>query len=495
MKPILTFFTALACTHGVYAYAEELARTPEQNAVTITPLVDEQPLPPLPNETTLPSAQTDDTAQEKVVHYTGRELVNHPQLLEELFVNALIRGDRHLLVGYGKLYQHVPEADRSLLEWAKARLLRETNLKRAITAYRSLIAAFPNNPFIRFQLAEILFQDQQFEAAQTQFEALRSVSQHPQDIAIFDRFIQAIQQKSQWNMAFGVSFLNDKNLTNSAKPGTVAHLPNGATITYRSPRQSGQGLSLWLGADKQWNRPNGRYLKFSPSLFGKYYWDNARYNELNASLGFGIGYADARLTLELMPNVQKRWYAGGISARTSRLKSYIDTYGATASGSYWLTPKLKYGLSYDYSNEKYRDRLYQHQYNGAIQSLSQTLTYLPTATHYLAFSFDLAKKTAKDRSNAYQRIGGRITLGSDLPLGFAGSTTLSLAKRHYKAPSFIGITQKNREFAAQVTLWHKAVHYAGFTPKVTYSYTQTHSNIPIYRYDKHQVFFNISKSF
>ena len=55
--------------------------------------------------------------------------------------------------------------------------------------------------------------------------------------------------------------------------------------------------------------------------------------------------------------------------------------------------------------------------------------------------------------------------------------------------------QRNNEYSASVSLWHEQFHYAGFTPKVTWSYSKTKSNMAIYSYDKNQVFIEVGKSF
>ena len=121
--------------------------------------------------------------------------------------------------------------------------------------------------------------------------------------------------------------------------------------------------------------------------------------------------------------------------------------------------------------------------------------FIPSSTQFWSISFDLTKKYAADSSNAYNRIGTRLTWGQEWPLGITTSTTLGYAKRHYLEQSFIGMKQRNNEYSASVSLWHKQFHYAGFTPKVTWSYSKTKSNMAIYSYDKNQVFIEVGKSF
>ena len=61
-----------------------------------------------------------------------------------------------------------------LIDWGKAILEREEDLNKSVASYRKLISDFPENNFIRYQLAETLFYNQEYEAAKTQFERLRA---------------------------------------------------------------------------------------------------------------------------------------------------------------------------------------------------------------------------------------------------------------------------------------------------------------------------------
>lgn len=441
-------------------------------------------------------SQSSQAPSGSVTRYTGRELVKQPEILENLFLEALTSTNTAVLPTYIKLYRLVPNKDQSLIDWADALLLREKSLGQSVNAYRTLQTKFPDNPFIRFQLAETLFYNQEYEAAKAQFERLRAVKGlSSKDIMLFDNYISAINRKDDWSFSFGGTFLNDKNLSNSAKPGTTITLPNGGTITSSSSRQKGQGLSAWVGANKQWQLTGGKYALLNSSLASKYYWDNKRYNDLTANIGLGLGYSNARLTTELTPYIDKRWYAGGASSQFQALKRYSNTYGVNSSIAYWLGKSVKYSLVYDFGYEKYDRTIYSRQYNGQSHSLNNTLMYLPSAKQYWSLSLDMSKKSAKDETNAYQRVGTRLTWGQEWPLGFSSSTTLGVGKRDYKKAGFLGRKQQNKEYSASLSLWNRNVHFKGLTPKLTFSYSKTHSNIAIYSYDKKQVVLNVSKSF
>ena len=438
-------------------------------------------------------AQENQANGNSVARFTGKQLAENPALLERLFLEALVNPNKAVLPVYIKIYESVPNADLSLIDWGKAILEREEDLNKSVASYRKLISDFPENNFIRYQLAETLFYNQEYEAAKTQFERLRASTKNAQDIAVFDKYIEVIDSKENWNFSFSTTFLNDKNLANSAKQGTKMAVGSGE-VTYNTPRQTGQGLGLSVGADKRWSLSNGKYVAFDSSMSSRYYWDNKKYNDLIGHIGLGYGYSDARFNVQVTPYINKRWYGGGLNGGDS-LKQYTDTYGASLSMGYWLNQNFKYSALYNFGYERYRKEVDKLNYNGAVHSLTNSLMFIPSSTQFWSISLDLTKKYAADRSNAYNRIGTRLTWGQEWPLGITTSTTLGYAKRHYLEQSFIGMKQRNNEYSASVSLWHKQFHYAGFTPKVTWSYSKTKSNMAIYSYDKNQVFIEVGKSF
>lgn len=499
MKKTALFLTisGLATSASLYAnepVPQQMERDPAQTAVNTQAAVDRQTV----EDGLLRHQQLSQQAQGsgQMIKYTGKELMENPAVLEELFLAALVSGNKGVLPVYIQLYERTPNYDKSLTEWAKAMLQRDEDLNKSVASYRSLSANFPDNNYIRFQLAETLFYNQEFEAAKSQFERLRaSPSAQPQDVAVFDKYIEAINNKDDWNFSFGMTFLNDKNLANSAKQGTTATLPNGATVSYNSPRQEGQGISVWTGLDKRWSLANGKYLALDSGLSTKYYWDNKRYNDVNARLGLGVGYSDARFDISFTPYIEKRWYGGGLNETTEALKKYSNTYGGNLAMSYWINQNVRYSAFYDYAYEMYDRLRYSKLYNGAVHSLTNSVMYMPSARQYWSVSLDFTRKHARDKTNAYERIGTRLTWGQEWPFGINTSATVGVAKRLYKSRTFFGKRQDNDEYSTSLSLWHKKFHYAGFTPRITWSYTKTISNIPIYSYDKSQIFFDVTKSF
>lgn len=451
-----------------------------------------------PNSEDLLRKQKLNSSKSKVVEQVipkPDDLKNNARALEKEFAYQLAIGNKTNLAKFIELYRQVEDRDESLIEWAQAALLADTDLEKSIHEYRVLAGKFPENDFIRFQLAKILFYNQEFDAAQEQFQKLRASSNVTEaDIAVFDQFLEQIANKNKWNFTFGVQYLNDGNITESADVGTTVVLPNGATLTQNSPKEVGHGINYNIGASKQWSLNHGKYVQLDSEFTHKYYWDNKKYNELNAYAGLGLGYANARLTLQATPYIMQRWYAGGSSQGSNRLKPYTQSLGMSLMGSYWLKPSIKYVANYNGNYEKYRDDAQAKRYDGSLQSVGNTLIWLASPKQYWGVGVNFTKRNAKNDTSSYNRTNARIFWGQEWPKGFATRADVSVAKRHYREANFLG-KQKNTEYNTRLSLWHKAVHFKGFTPRLTLNYQKTKSNIPLYSFNKKQAFIEVNKTF
>ncbi|MBV6530519.1 hypothetical protein HT655_09745, partial [Ursidibacter maritimus] len=115
IKPLyLALFSTLIPISGA---AWELNKDPNQTSVDMKPVVNSDKI----EKELLRNNQIghDNISQESdkvVVQYTGRELVENPDILEDLLVKALISKNVGILPGYIKLYALVPNADTSLID-------------------------------------------------------------------------------------------------------------------------------------------------------------------------------------------------------------------------------------------------------------------------------------------------------------------------------------------------------------------------------------------
>lgn len=427
---------------------------------------------------------------------TDEELLAQPDKLEKLLTIYLAHAQPRQVEHLVKLYQQQNVyRDDSLVEWANAMLLTRKQLHRAIHEYRVLIGKFPDNSYIRYQLATLLYQNQEYDAAEGQFQKLRaSPNMTKQDVEVIDKYLNEIARKDKWQFAMGASFIKDKNLNDSADVGTVMTLPNGATLTQTTPWQSGTGLNVNVNTSKKWTLQNGQYVGVEGSANMKYYWDNHGYNELTAYTGANYGYADSNINVRVSPFVMKRLKGEGPNS-SSRLHSYTNTFGAMASVDAWLSPQWKQSSFYSYSRERYASDNADKRYGGHLHNTGTGITYFRNAKQYFGTGLNVSKFNAGSDTESYKRYGARVYWGQEWPKGFVTTASAGLYERKFEKPFWGIMRRKDKELNGSVSLWHKAVHAYGITPRITWNYNKRKSNLPIFSYDKQMTYIELEKTF
>lgn len=426
------------------------------------------------------------TREKPAVSMTKEELAQYPDLIVRGMIPAVLQNNGEVVELLLPLYENLTEKDPVLLEWAQAINARQQgDTAQAVQRYRSLFTQHSDILPLRYQLAQALFLNNDNEAAKDQFQKLRAENVTPETVDVIDQYLSALNKRDQWKFGGGVSFLNESNINNAPKAGTKI----GNWQAWE--RESAQGYSYYLNAEKKWSLPNNFFAKLGLDGNGKYYWNNKKYNEFNARIGIGLGYQTARFEMAFTPFTEKRWYGGGSSGSDS-LKQYSKNSGARIDVSYWLNEKWQLSSALEYGEQRYN---WRKHLNGNNYLFSNTLLYVPKSGQYWFAGLDYSRENTRDRDNAYQRTGARLGWGQEWPLGISSRLSLSYAKRTYKDIDFFSIRQKNDEYGATLTLWHRDFYFWGITPKVTWAYNKVSSNHPFYGYDKNRVYLDMSKTF
>lgn len=424
-----------------------------------------------------------------IVSLNSTELAQHPDLIKRALNAALLYNHAGNAAELLPFYRNLPEEQRDAdtLEWAEAASARSQNRPReAVRRYRKLAAAHSDLLPLRFQLALALFENNEWEAAEQQFEKLRSEKDLPADIAaLLDRYLAAIRNQSRWQVYGGASYLHDPNINNVP---ANSNLGGGFTAP---AAESAQGIGLSAGIGKRHFLPHGFFAEARADGSTRYYWDNKKYSEASLRLSAGGGFQDARHTVSLMPFAEQSWYAGG-RKDGQNMKRFSHNAGLSADWSYRFSANWQSRLSAEYARQRYRTRTHL---NGHSLSASALLYYTPNAKQYWFAGIDGGKTATRSDDDAYNRRGIRAGWGQEWPLGLSTRLNLGYGQRRYRGINFFNIVQRNKEYNAQVSVWHRAVHFYGITPRLTWSYHKNKGNHALYRYRKQRLFIELSKQF
>ena len=471
------FWAALTLT--ATAAAEEKVAQPKNNLPEERIQIAEPQLPQ--------PSQVEETADNKhTLSITKEELAKRPDLIIRGLIPALLQNNSEAVELLLPLYKQQAQQDPFLLAWGEAVLAtRQGDYAPAVQQYRELFAQHPDILQLRYQLAHVLFLNNDNEASKDQFQKLRAEVNDVPSQQMIDQYLMAINQRDQWKINGGISFLNESNINNAPKAGTRI----GGWKAWE--REQAHGVSYYFGAEKKWSLPNQLFAKFVLDGQGKYYWDNKKYNEFNARIGAGLGYQTANTELALVPFTERRWYSGG-SSGSDAMKQYSKNSGVRVDVTHWLNKSWQISTALEYGEQRYATRKHL---NGNNYLWSNTLLFLPYSGQYWYIGADYNRENTRDRDNAYQRKNVRLGWVQEWPLGISSRLSVAYARRAYKGEDLLGIRQKNKEYQTNVTLWHRNVYFWGITPKITWSYQKNDSNHPFYRYDKNRIYLEMSKTF
>ena len=167
-------------------------------------------------------------------------LVSHPTEFESLLSVMLTEGNAEGLKELLPYYAETPNYDPSVIDWGNAIIqAKQGNLNEAVISYRELNTRLPNVKVLRFQLALALFYNRQYEAARSEFEKLRSATTSLEDIQVINDYLKVINEQNRWNFNASASYIDDRNLNNAPEQGTQLIGSDGNSVTYTSPRESG----------------------------------------------------------------------------------------------------------------------------------------------------------------------------------------------------------------------------------------------------------------
>ncbi|MBS1174339.1 MAG: hypothetical protein H6R05_470 [Burkholderiaceae bacterium] len=413
-------------------------------------------------------------------------LQENPALFAQVLSRAVEQQAWDVVAHLIPLYQQVNPRDETLLLFAQARLYHvKGHYAQAIEHYRTILNQQAELTPVRMYLAQALFENQDNEAAQFQFEKIQA--DHPPEpvFNLVTQYLDALQRRSNWRLDGSVNYLNDDNVNNASSDKKIR--VNGAYTGFQlndaSMPQSGKGLSYGLNIAKDFLVSGHHALITGVNLNGKYYSNLDGYDDVIARVNVGYQWRTARQSIALIPFYQKRWFAG---------RAYSDTYGVRLNGSYLIAPNWQVAGGYEYGENRYEARDFL---NGQYHFVSLSSSYTLNAQTQLFAGVDTMLDQTQDASDSSLRVGYRMGLIRDFPLNVSAQVQLGVANKLFDAVNFFGVRRDEREYGGTVTLWNRGWYWYGVMPKLNFEFTNTRSNISMYSYQKNRVYLTLDRRF
>lgn len=309
-----------------------------------TPRLENKPDTPFNlNETQTPQTHTNQniltnqSSPNTVPEFNAEQLLAQPELLKHAMFSSLMMRNvaavRELLPIYRRLPEKLHDADTPIFLHLGAAQLAHADGKysQAIQLYRQILQAHPDFALARLSLAQTLFEDRYFDQAKTEFQMVQQDKEAPPEIiALTQSYLKQIDKQDDWQFNVGANYIRDNNINNTPKQRTFQQY--GGTWTLPEA-QKAQGFAYHASADKSWRVRDQVSVKTGLSLYGKFYWDNHDFDDLNVRVQAGFAHQTGRGEWAMLPFVGKRWYG---------TKPYSHETGLRVEGAYWLTPKTSF---------------------------------------------------------------------------------------------------------------------------------------------------------
>lgn len=293
---------------------------------------------------------------------------------------------------------------------------------------------------------------------------------------------KALRERDAWKVNGGFSITREHNINQAPKQQQYGN--------WTFPKQvDGTAVNYRFGAEKKWSLKNGWYTTAGGDVSGRAYPGNKKFNDMTAGVSGGIGFADRRKDVGLAVFHERRTYGND---------AYSYANGARLYFNRWQTPRWQTLSSAEWGRLKNTRRARSD--NTHLQ-ISNSLVFYRNARQYWTGGLDFYReRNPADRGDNFNRYGLRFAWGQEWGgSGLSSLFRLGVAKRHYEKPgffsSFKGERRRDKESDTSLSLWHRALHFKGITPRLTLSHRETWSNDVFNEYEKNRAFVEFNKTF
>ena len=412
------------------------------------------------------------------------ELAKQPELLYRALSSSIllrnVEGVRTLLPIYQEQTQQ--PKDELLIDLSEGMIARDDgNAGKAAKHYQKALEKNPNMDLVRLNLAQVLFEDHQNRESDKLFEQIQSEPELPNNVRdLTQSYRKILKKRSRMNAYAHANYTRNHNVNNSPKE-RVIHTRNGAW--YLPEPESAQGISYRAGVGKDTPLFKNYTFRTNADLWGKFYWDNHKYDDLSTRASVGVAYQNARSEMAVLPYYERRWFG---------TEKYATEKGIRLESSHWITPRHQALVAAEVGRDTYDTRKFL---NGRVSNLSVTWLHTPSNQQYFTLGTDFSRKSAQDSSDSYHRQGIRASWSRSWKRSGLGTTlTTNYGQREYDTNDFFNIVRKDKEYSATLSVWHKKVQLWGITPRLVGVYYRNDSNHFMYDYRKAYAFIQLSKS-
>lgn len=393
------------------------------------------------------------------------------------------------------LYRGLPAPALHFQRFAEAAWANAQGKNREAEAgFREALALQPGFSRARIELARLLFDERRNIEAEQLFHEVLADPRLPEKVRtnLQEGFLRAIEMRRAWSGSIALGLKHNDNLAQTtASNDCLAYDGFGLGMClYRRQipaPMAGSGLSYEASAGRRYDLIGRHGLAVRGMVYGDNYANHSDFNEMTLSLHTGYSYQSRYQTIFLAPLIEYNLYG--------QHKMY-HAWGARVDWTEAVSPRLSINVQAEHKRFSYREG-YATNNDGAINSVYLTAYRSVLDRWTLIGGIEWAHKQNDWAVNRYTQRGMRA--GFYRPLGQDVTLSLLALFRERKHDGYSALLGGKRHDKTQMyiaTLRAPGWQWQGFSPRLTWRHTRTHSSIDwLYSYNKNEISLMLEANF
>jgi outer membrane protein len=353
----------------------------------------------------------------------------------------------------------------------------------AISLFRRILARDPPTERVRLELARAFFLKGDYDNADRQFRFARAGNIDDTVKANVDRFLSAINRLREWTVNFSFALAPDtnQNAATSASQVSIFGLP--FALDKGARRQSGIGLAGNIGGEWSPLLDDNLKARIGADLTRLEY-SGGQFDDMTVSAYGGPQWLFANWDVSLLATGFKRWFAN---------QDYVSGAGGKLAANYGITSNWLVGASIGGQSVT---NAFIPQQSGPLWSVQSQAVYVLSPSSLFQLQLGFNRQEAQITPYSYSGVWFGGGYSQDLPWGFsAGFQPSYFITRYDAALAAFGKTRSDDTVMLGFSLLNRRLDYHGFTPRISYVFTEQRSNIPLYSFTRNQFQIGVTSLF
>lgn len=373
------------------------------------------------------------------------------------------------------------QADRLFFE---GRILKSRGqFLEALDSFRRVLQIDPNYMNARRELAHTLLLMRRYRSARYHFQELYRIDQNPQMRDGYRSFLSAIDKNQPVTLSGFLSVLPSTNINRGTANTTFDSSLGKFVIDPESQAESGVGVQVGLaGSFRQVVDPKRR-ISLNWSVFGTHY-ESTRYNSVVGRLA--LSYEQVSLN--------GRWSVAPYIRKTYRRD---EADNAARGFRFDLQRRLskKNSLSLSLLHER-RNYVVQDHQDGPFSRASLSINHQIAASLSIAGGLEIERNSPEAKHLKFNGTKLFTAVSQTWIGGLQTTFGLAVGTRHFDGDFPLTENPRADEFyKISIGLHHSGINVRGFTPRLSCSHTENHSNVSFYDYGATECQATISRNF